>query len=161
MCLPGHLAAVAPSTTLYSPVLHSSVLLPAPAGANLATSPPALAVTQLLSSRRTIRERQDMCEDINPTHTPGCIMLKSRGKRPSMIRFWRLSTQNPNFNKILAMQTSPRTQKAAQPTQTQLHNMTSQCLQCVCKLPDLSCWLLLTAMAFPTGLQRTTFPVVS
>lgn len=43
----------------------------------------------------------DMCEDINPTHTPGCIMLKSRGKRPSMIRFWRLSTQNPNFIKIL------------------------------------------------------------
>lgn len=87
MYLPRHLAVVAPSTTLYSRALRSSAQLPAPAGASSATSPPAPAATQLLSSKRTIRERQDMCKDINPAHTPGRTSLKSQGKRPTTIRF--------------------------------------------------------------------------
>jgi len=63
------------------PSLRSSVRLPPPAGASSATSPPAPAGTQLLSSKRTIGERQDMCKDINPTHTPGTTLLKSQGER--------------------------------------------------------------------------------
>lgn len=49
--------------------------------ASSTTSPPAPAGTQLLSSKRTIGKRQDMCKNINPTHTPGRTLLKSHGKR--------------------------------------------------------------------------------
>lgn len=66
---------------LYSRALRSSVRLPPPAGASSTTSPPAPAGTQLLRSKRMIEERRDMCEDINPTHTPGRTSLKSQGKR--------------------------------------------------------------------------------
>lgn len=64
-------------------MLHSRALcswLSPPAGASSTTSPPAPAGTQLLGSERAIGERRDVCEDINPTHTPGKISLKSQGK---------------------------------------------------------------------------------
>lgn len=66
---------------LYSQALCSSAQLPPPAGAGSATSPPAPAGTQLLSSKRMIGERRDMHDDINPTRTPGRTSLKSQGKR--------------------------------------------------------------------------------
>lgn len=66
---------------LHSRALCSSIRLSPPAGASSTISPPAPAGAQLLGSKRTIGERRDMCKDINPTHTPGKISLKSQGKR--------------------------------------------------------------------------------